>query len=214
MRRALTRHAGGGLTYRPIAPLTLGRCAQRRSIVAIFGNKSALSAPALQQAVPRLRAALPQIRAGPAVVASRGGGYKPRRPGRHSAAPPTGCLRKTPLVEQRMPAYLGDSPCKVKWKMHKEEKQTTSEAYLPQCGKFLTTSRKCTNRQAGQSAGGPLLTVTPRFGAGMSEACGTLAHSISSQAGKRESRTRACARREASPHPTQPARPVSLRWSA
>ena len=41
----LTRHAGGGLTYRPCAPVTLGRCAQRRSIVAIFGKVSALSAP-------------------------------------------------------------------------------------------------------------------------------------------------------------------------
>ena len=118
MRRALTRHAGGGLTYRPIAPLTLGRCAQRRSIVAIFGNKSALSAPALQQAVPRLRAALPQIRAGPAVVASRGGGYKPRRPGRHSAAPPTGLSPETPLDEQRMRGYVGQSRFAVKQITH------------------------------------------------------------------------------------------------
>ena len=118
VRRALTRHAGGGLTYRPIAPLTLGRCAQRRSIVAIFGNKSALSAPALQQAVPRLRAALPQIRAGPAVVASRGGGYKPRRPGRHSAAPPTGLSPETPLDEQRMRGYVAQSRFAVKQITH------------------------------------------------------------------------------------------------
>ena len=108
----------GRIDVPPLRPNDAGALRQRRSTVAIFGNESALSAPALQQAVPRLRAALPQIRAGPAVVASRGGGYKSRHPGRHSAAPPTGLSPETPLDEQRMRGYVAQSRFAVKQITH------------------------------------------------------------------------------------------------
>ena len=110
----LTRHAGGGLTYRPIAPMTLGRCAQRRSIVAILGKVSALSAP---RQVGRGGSAISSL---PCLVRP---GRRSLPPGRRLRAALTGtplhrsALRTPPEdapCEPRMPVYVGDSLVLVK----------------------------------------------------------------------------------------------------